>query len=364
VQLKVFWATLLRRWYFVILVLIGTVAASYFVVDKIGPTYEAKGAVLLFPPVTSVQQGSKSGTVGNPYLMLGGLNNARDIVIRALTAKATREELCQQRSDIGYEAMRSQLCKPRPSVMYEAAPDFTNSAPIVLITVDAGSATNAVTGLNAVMERIPAVLTDLQEGLNLEGNAEITSLPLVTDRQPDVVHKDQIRAGIVVGAGTLGLGLLMIGLLDGLAGARRSRGTAHADTRDASAESGDQPRAIEAEPVYESRAMPAETDEHAPVVLGGLAESAPQVVAERVYESRAMPVETDEGTPVATWGLAESAPQVVAERVYESRAMPVETDEGTPMPTWELAEWAQEVVAEPSEAPSVVPREPDEHRAA
>jgi hypothetical protein len=234
VQLKVFLATLLRRWYFLLLALLCTAVASFLVVDKVGPTYEATGAVLILPPVTTVQQGSKSDTIGNPYLMLGGLSQIRDIVIRAMTAQATHEQLCQSRADPAYEAMRAELCKPRPGVRYEATQDFTNGAPIILITVEADSTVHVITALAAVMDRVPEILTDLQSGLKLGANAEITSMPLISDRKPETVHKDQIRAGIVAGAGTLGLSLLMIGLFDGLVATRRKR-SAQAKPTDLSA---------------------------------------------------------------------------------------------------------------------------------
>jgi uncharacterized protein involved in exopolysaccharide biosynthesis len=71
VQLTVFWATLRRRWYFVLIALVCTAVASYIAVDKVGPTYEAKGAVLLFH-LWRRSGNRKTETLGNPYLMLGG----------------------------------------------------------------------------------------------------------------------------------------------------------------------------------------------------------------------------------------------------------------------------------------------------
>jgi hypothetical protein len=258
VQLTVFWATLRRRWYFVLIALICTAAASYVTVDKVGPTYEAKGAVLLFPPVATVQEDRKTETLGNPYLMLGGLSNARDIVIRSLTAKSTHEELCRQRADSTYEAMREGLCTPHPTVTYEAVQDFTNNAPIILVTTEAKSPANAVTAMHVVMERVPKVLSDLQAGLNLERKAQITSVPLVDDRQPDVIHKDQIRAGIVAGAGTLALGLLMIGLLDGLIVGRRSGRTTSRATEQFADGVDQNPQVVSADPDQDVQVVSAE----------------------------------------------------------------------------------------------------------
>jgi hypothetical protein len=221
VQLKVFGGTLIRRWYLVILGLIFAAIAALLTMDKVGPTYEAKGVMLIMPPVKTVQQ--STGSLGNPYFMLDGLTAIRDIVIGLITAQATHDELCHGRADPTYEAMRVALCKPNPSVTYKAEADSTNNAPVILLTVDANSATNATVALNALEERVPRVLSNVQAGLSLQANAQITSIPLSTDTKPATVRKSQIRAGIVAGAGTLALSLLLIGLVDGLLAARRSK---------------------------------------------------------------------------------------------------------------------------------------------
>lgn len=222
-QLTIFWAALVRRWYLVLVALACTVVVTVLVVNRVGPTYQATGSVLLLPPMTTVRQGTNLQTDGNPYLMLGGLNQARDIVIRAVQSKATREEVCQSRADPGYEEMRTQLCGQDPTVSYEVTQDYTTNAPIVVITVDAKSPRNAVTGELAMMERVPKALVDLQAELQLKSEATITSKVLITDKAPDVVRKTQIRAGIVAAAGTLSVTLLLIGLFDGLVAVRRAR---------------------------------------------------------------------------------------------------------------------------------------------
>ena len=55
-ELKVILGALARRWYFVILAILLTVGATLLVASKVGPTYEAQGAVLIFPPVATVQR--------------------------------------------------------------------------------------------------------------------------------------------------------------------------------------------------------------------------------------------------------------------------------------------------------------------
>ena len=203
-ELRVFWATLVRRWYFVVAALAFTVGATFLVVSMVGPTYEAEGLVLVFPPVATVQRETQLQAQGNPYLVLSGVGQARDIVIRQLMSKSMQEQLAEQ----------------SPGSSYEAIPDNMNSAPVILLTVDADSASTATSALAVVMDHVPVTLADLQGGLNLPADALITSKPLIADPQPYVVRKGQIRAGIIAGVAMLGLSLLVIGLIDGILTAR------------------------------------------------------------------------------------------------------------------------------------------------
>ncbi|WP_375422886.1 hypothetical protein [uncultured Friedmanniella sp.] len=205
-----------RRWYLVLAVVLVAVAATLGTVWLVGPTYEAKGAMLLIPPGATVQQRLGTGaSTGNPYLALSGLTQARDVVIRSVGAQATRLEICERSGDAAYEAMRKDLCLGRPTISYEVTPDFDSSAPVVLVTVEADTAMDAVTALTVVMDQVPVALTDLQSSLNLRPKTSITSISVMADRVPQVVRKDQVRAGVVAGGGVLAVGILLIGLIDG-----------------------------------------------------------------------------------------------------------------------------------------------------
>lgn len=206
-DLKAIWAVLARRWYLLILVIGCTVGATFFVTTKVGPTYEAQGAVLVFPPVATVQRGAEQVTQGNPYLALDGVSQARDIVIRELTSKSTADD---------FETTF-------PGSTYEATPDVLNNAPIILITVESAGEGSSIDGVTNLTARIPTTLTALQSGLGLDANSVITSRNLTLDNRPDVLHKDQIRAAVVAAVVTFGLGLLAIGLLDGLLTSQRTK---------------------------------------------------------------------------------------------------------------------------------------------
>lgn len=211
--MKVFLRTLAHRWPILVIVLVLTGVSTYAMLGRVGPTYESVGSTLIFPPADVDGPGPElSG--GNPYLELSGLTQARDIVIRTLTSKAVRTDV--------EEAF--------PGMSFEATPDFTNSAPIILFTVEAETPEVATQALINLMGRVPDTLANLQENQALTDRARITSLALTEDIEPTVVRKDQVRAGILVGAGTLGIGLLFIALLDGMLAVRRRRREASAAT--------------------------------------------------------------------------------------------------------------------------------------
>lgn len=204
-ELRDIWSALVRRWYFMVLVLIATVAAGYGAVIQIGPTYTATTAVLVFPPYESQESAGPDTVVGNPYLELNGVGQARDIVIRALSSKTTLDELAEQ----------------FPETTFTATPDFTNSAPIIVVQVESGDPARAVEAAVAMAARIPPELDKLQADLGLEQKDLITSRVLIADTTAEEERSDQVRGTILVAAIVLALGLLSIGLIDGLLERRR-----------------------------------------------------------------------------------------------------------------------------------------------
>lgn len=204
-ELKVFWRALGRRWYLTLAIVALAVAATYVVVGRVGPTYEAAGSTLVFPPAASTKSDEGVKTAGNPYLDLAGVSQARDIVIRTLTSKSVRDEWGEE----------------FPGMSYEATPDFTNSAPIILFTIEGGTSAGSVAGLQALMERVPDVLDQLQAGLGLTAQDEVTAMPLTQDEVPETVRKSQIRAGILAATVVVALGLLLLALVDSLLMNRR-----------------------------------------------------------------------------------------------------------------------------------------------
>ena len=231
-ELKVFWRTLLRRWYLTLAVLALTIGATAYVVGRVGPTYEAEGSALVFPPVSSTQSEGTRKTIGNPYLELAGVGQARDVIIRTMKSRT----------------VQSSWGAAFPGMSYEAIPDFTNSAPIILFTVEGDTADGATAGLDDLMARIPLILDELQDGLGLPPDAYVTARKLTQDARPAMVRKTQIRAGLLTAAVAGGLGLLLLALVDSLARRARS-GPGRAGQPTKSASRGRRRRRLDAEEV-------------------------------------------------------------------------------------------------------------------
>jgi hypothetical protein len=202
-ELSALWGTLRRRWYLLVVSLGLTVAATVLMAGRVGPSYTVEGTMLLFPPAET----SNPSAGGNPYLALGGLEPARDILIRTMSSKTAREELAEV----------------HPGATYELVADAAVSGPIIVIQVSGTSNDEAVDALASVAEMVPQTLAQLQKARGIEASESITVQPLTADPNAELVRTGQIRSGIVTGVGTLVACLLGIGLLDGLLLSRRSR---------------------------------------------------------------------------------------------------------------------------------------------
>lgn len=231
-DLGTFAAALRRRWYLVAVAVLMALGASYAAASAVGPTYRAEGSALLFPPAPTQSDTDERGAAvsGNPYLELGGLTTARDILIRSMSSQSARDTLAEV----------------FPDADYELSPDPSSAGPVMLLSVTATSPGGATAALDHLLDRVPEALVDLQEGLEIEGTARITSRELTVDTRPAVVRKAQVRAGIVAGAGVLTVVLLLIGAFDGLASRRRTRRAGGVERATTGTDEDDPPRAVAA----------------------------------------------------------------------------------------------------------------------
>ena len=206
-------ATLKRRWYLALVLVLVTIVGTALGVQRVGPTYHAGATILLLPP-TGDDQGASGKAPGNPYLELQGLSPARDILVREMTSKTREVEL----ADV------------YPTASYGMFADQSVAGPIIQIDVTAPEADATMGALDFMLSKTPQALERLQTDLRTAPSEQITSQTLTQDPGVTVVRKAQVRLGIVVAVVLLAGGVLLIGLIDGLLLSRAQSG-AESSTR-------------------------------------------------------------------------------------------------------------------------------------
>ncbi|MET1044814.1 MAG: hypothetical protein ABWX59_11945 [Microbacteriaceae bacterium] len=200
---------LLRRWYIVFpgILLAAAVAAGAWY--AISPGYERSATQLLLPGADSLPEGA------NPYLFLGGLVPAADVLVRA----------------VGSENVLAEVVEEHPGVEIEITRDITTAGPVILITVTAGSDAAAEKVLELLVERTESTLEQLQKVESIEVENRVTVLPLTVDTQSVLQQRTRLLATAGAGLGGVVLTLLLAGLVDGLSTHRKRHGPAtHAES--------------------------------------------------------------------------------------------------------------------------------------
>lgn len=194
-------AGVVRRWYIFLVGLIATAGLAWGAYQYVPPTYEASGSILLMPSEATV------GEDGNPYLFLGGMTEALDVLIRRSNAAEIQES----------------LLKRFDGASYTIQPDRMTSSPIVVVSVEAPSNEVALALLQAAMTTVDRNLDSMQNELSVVPRKRIHAKELVVDPEATVNSKMQIQLAIVaVGGGVLGT-FMLTGFMDGLLNQRRLR---------------------------------------------------------------------------------------------------------------------------------------------
>lgn len=194
-------ASLLRRWYLVLAGFLATAALGLLVYQQVPATYQASASVVLVPPPTAVISGD------NPYLYMGGLDQALSVLVVKLNSAAIAEPIGEANGD----------------VTYVVGQDVTTSGPIMQVDVDGAETGATLSALRAVLDVIPGTLASLQEELAVEPGARISVLELAVDREVTIADGDQIQALLTAVAAGGASTLLLSGLLDRVLLKRRAR---------------------------------------------------------------------------------------------------------------------------------------------
>lgn len=193
-----------RRWYIVIpglLISASLAVGAYFAID---PGYERSSVQLLIPGADSMPEGA------NPFLFLGGLSPAADVLVRAVGSKNVLNEVVVE----------------HPGVDIAISRDTTTAGPVVLIVVTAASDAAAADVLGLLVDRTATTLDDLQKAENIPAKNRVTVLPLTVDTQSILQQRSRLLGTAGVGLGGVVLTLLLAGLVEGVSVKRRQRKTA------------------------------------------------------------------------------------------------------------------------------------------
>lgn len=193
--------SLLRCWYILAAGLLLTVAMCWVVQGRVPVTYEAKGSQVLMPPSATVGE-------GNPYLYLGGLNQALDVLVRRVSApEATKPVL-----------------RAFPGTEFTVQADGSTSGPILVIAAS-GPTQEATLGiLQAALDKVPVALKDMQDELAIADRVRISVRTVVVDGQAAKNNQAQMRLVLLAaGAGAVGTVLLTVMIDNFLSSRKRPR---------------------------------------------------------------------------------------------------------------------------------------------
>lgn len=204
---------LVRRWYIVVPGLILAVAAAIGAFSQIPPGYERSATRLLLPGLGTVPEGAT-----NPYLFLGGLTQATDVLVRA----------------VGGEEAIGELVAAHEGLEVAVTRDPSSSGPVIQLTVTAESDSDAAMALDALIEQSTETLERLQTEQDVRPVDRITLTTLTASTEGALQQRTRLvvsaGAGLVVGV----LTLVVASLVDGFARKKR----AHTREGDVDASSG------------------------------------------------------------------------------------------------------------------------------
>ena len=157
------------------------------------PSYEITSTVLLLPPESSYSTG-----IVNPYLRLGGLAQAVDLVGVVLSDQQTHLELKDVSKDVQYTV---QL-------------DARTSSPLLLIDVTDSSPDTARKIRDILVAEVPVRLDSMQASLGVQAKDRVTSTVVTSDVEAQEVGKNRLRSAVVAGGAGVALTLVIAALWD------------------------------------------------------------------------------------------------------------------------------------------------------
>lgn len=190
-----------RRWYVVLIGLIVTGVACALVSTAVLPTYQRAASLLLMPATSSVPAGE------NPFLYLGGLGQASEVLVNTMASQTVREPLLDGHA----------------SADVAVTQNVTSGGPLLTVTVTGASDGEVAEVLARALSGVESTLSTLQTNAGVPSEDRITALSLTTDDASTVIQQSRWQAVAATAAAGVALTLLVTGFIDGLLLSRARR---------------------------------------------------------------------------------------------------------------------------------------------
>ncbi|WP_447949307.1 hypothetical protein [Microbacterium aurum] len=191
-----------RRWYIVLIGAMLAGGATYAAWVTIPPGYERLASVLLLPG-----QGTLPDGTTNPYLYLGGLTTATDVLVGASAREVALDD----------------IMTAVPGVSIMIGRDVSTSAPAVSAQVVASSDADAARAMKLVLVHITDTLADLQAREAVPSSERISLQPLYIDAESTVQQKTRVIIVAAAGGGILAVTIVLALIIDALVRRTKTR---------------------------------------------------------------------------------------------------------------------------------------------
>lgn len=193
---------LLRRWYIICLGLLLAGILAGLTWSAIPPKYERSAVQLLVPGVGTLPEGST-----NPFLYLGGLTDAAEVMARS----------------VGSENTLNEVAAAHPGISVEVVRDTSTAGPFIHISVTSNDEVETAEALADLVRRTPLVLQALQEQEGVKPSEHITVIPVTVDQESNVTQRNRLLATVSVAVIGAIVTLLLTGFIDGVTRRRRTQ---------------------------------------------------------------------------------------------------------------------------------------------
>lgn len=183
-----------RRWYILVPGFVLAAALAFGAWEVIPPKYERTATQLLLPGNRSLPDNA------NPYYYLGGLTQAADVLVRALSSDNVMNEVERQFPGAGVQVTR----------------DPSTSGPVVYIVVSARSDEQAAQVMELMVERTATELDALQSDNRAARADKITIVPVSIDQQSTLRQREKLVSTVAVFGFICALTVLVAALVEGL----------------------------------------------------------------------------------------------------------------------------------------------------